>query len=536
MSMPNSAPANASDEPHCPGAGLGGDLLDAGLLVVPGLRHGRVGLASPPARRPRTCSRCAPGCRAPFRGGARGTAATDARGGRSRAPARDRHLALGAHLLQDEFHPEQRRQVVGPTGCSVRVQHRRAGRQVGRDVVPVARHLALVERVLGGLAHDSSVVVGTAARRRAASGDLATSPAATAACNRAFRSVARTTEIANRETICTMAFSPASPASSLALPELRVLPVADLLLHERHDARNAKIRSCSAWPTSRCHAIRRSSLRSARRRPALRRPGRRETASRRSNAWACPPPSLRRWSPYGSGADVVLATKTTTRRRRPDAHSPWADPPGVAVEPADGAHARAQLARREAIAASPFRRRPLHGARRGTLHERVAPNGWSALSQQWQVSFVSATTGSTRCCGSTTRVTALVLFTRHDPSEIVRTRRAGITRHVIARTALRLDLPLAVLAGPRGREERFDEWIRARSRTARCATTRNRRSSSSTNSARMLRRRLTGAGLSASRCLVSRLSSGRRQPCAAFRRRRADSVQALVIYRSSGVS
>ena len=42
--------------------------------------------ASRRARRPRTCSRCAPACRAPARGGARGTAATASTGGRRRGP------------------------------------------------------------------------------------------------------------------------------------------------------------------------------------------------------------------------------------------------------------------------------------------------------------------------------------------------------------------------------------------------------------------------------------------------------------------
>ena len=44
------------------GAGLGGQPLDAELLVVPGLRDGGVGLvAAGRARRPRSCSRCGPG-------------------------------------------------------------------------------------------------------------------------------------------------------------------------------------------------------------------------------------------------------------------------------------------------------------------------------------------------------------------------------------------------------------------------------------------------------------------------------------------
>jgi hypothetical protein len=60
--MPNSEPAKARDEPHWPAPVSVAELLDTGLRVVPGLRHGGVGLvASRRATRLRTCSKCLAG-------------------------------------------------------------------------------------------------------------------------------------------------------------------------------------------------------------------------------------------------------------------------------------------------------------------------------------------------------------------------------------------------------------------------------------------------------------------------------------------
>ena len=135
------------------GAGLGGDLLDAGLGVVPGLRHGGVGLVRcRRATRLRTCSRSWPACPAPSPAGARAPAGSAARGGRPRAPARG--SAISRSVLTS-----CRISSIGNSGARssgpdrlqrARVQRRRRRhRQVGHDVVPVARHAALVEQELG---------------------------------------------------------------------------------------------------------------------------------------------------------------------------------------------------------------------------------------------------------------------------------------------------------------------------------------------------------------------------------------------------
>ena len=69
--------------------------------------------------------------------------------------AGDVDVVLAGHLLADQLHREQRRQVVGADRLEgARVQRRRRGRgQVGDDVVPLVRDLRLVKDELGPLGH-----------------------------------------------------------------------------------------------------------------------------------------------------------------------------------------------------------------------------------------------------------------------------------------------------------------------------------------------------------------------------------------------
>ena len=68
---------------------------------------------------------------------------------------RNLDLAIGAHLLADQRHREQGRQVVGTDRLfGARVQHRRRrARQVGDDVVPGFGHAILAKQVFQGFAH-----------------------------------------------------------------------------------------------------------------------------------------------------------------------------------------------------------------------------------------------------------------------------------------------------------------------------------------------------------------------------------------------
>ena len=133
------------------GAGLGRQLLDAGLGVVVGLRHSGVRLVragggdafvlvvdlrSRPERLLQAV-RTEEG-----RGPPQAIDVLDLLG--------DVDVALGRHLLEDQVHREDGGEVVGADGLTgPRVQRRRGrGGQVGEDVVPTGRHFRLIEQDL----------------------------------------------------------------------------------------------------------------------------------------------------------------------------------------------------------------------------------------------------------------------------------------------------------------------------------------------------------------------------------------------------
>ena len=132
------------------GAGLGGQPLDAELLVVPGLRDGRVGLVAAgradalvlvvdPRRRAEVLLQPAGAVQ------------------RARPPQRqqaedllgDVDPPLGGDFLLDEVHREHRGEHVRADGLAVRPQRglERRG-QVGRQVVPLPRHLVFGQQNL----------------------------------------------------------------------------------------------------------------------------------------------------------------------------------------------------------------------------------------------------------------------------------------------------------------------------------------------------------------------------------------------------
>ena len=153
--------------PPLPGSRLGREPRPPLLLVVEGLRDGRVRLVAP-RRADALVLVEDPRARAdrllqPLRAIER------------RRPPQppdvehllgDRDLGLLAHLLLDERHREERRQIVRPDRLAgARVQHGlRRVRHVGADVVPARRQPVLVEQELG-LLHLSSVGADTGKRR-----------------------------------------------------------------------------------------------------------------------------------------------------------------------------------------------------------------------------------------------------------------------------------------------------------------------------------------------------------------------------------
>ncbi len=121
------------------GAGLGGELGDAFLLVVPGLGDGSVGLVRPGRAGAFVLE-------VDLRGGAEGLFPSGGPDERRRTPELvdlpnligDLDQTFCRHLLRDEAHREQRRQVIRTGGLMrSRVEGRGRGRgEIGRDVVP----------------------------------------------------------------------------------------------------------------------------------------------------------------------------------------------------------------------------------------------------------------------------------------------------------------------------------------------------------------------------------------------------------------
>lgn len=257
------------------------------------------------------------------------------------------------------------------------------------------------------------------------------------------------------------------------MPDLRIVAVEDLLLHERHDnqrseplvqrledeqvLRNPPIVAAISDGDTRCVV-----LDGANRVTAFEHLGLPHIAVQVVD--------------YGSGSGDValdcwhhLVEGIATR----DFAAALARLPGVIVEPAEAAHARAQLARREAIAAIDYPDGGHCAVRaEGTLHERVARlNDLVDLYREAGQLFRVSAGRIEALLPQHPAATALVIFTRHDPAEIVELARvgaalpAGITRHVIARRALRIDLPLSMLREPATLAEKnawLADWIRAK--------------------------------------------------------------------------
>lgn len=246
-----------------------------------------------------------------------------------------------------------------------------------------------------------------------------------------------------------------SPSGSLALPDLRIVAVADLLLHERHDAqRCAPLAERLAGEQVLRNPPMVAAIGNGDARFVVLDGANRVTAFGRMGLAHIAVQVV----DYGSGDDVALDCwhHLVTGPSSRDFAAGLAGLPGLVVEPADAAHARAQLARREALAFVAYPGGGLCTVRSaGTLHERVARlNDMVDLYRAAGQVFRVNTDRLDALLPHHEDATALVVFTRHEPAEIIELARigaalpAGITRHVIARRALRIDLPLAALREP----------------------------------------------------------------------------------------
>ena len=142
---------------------------------------------------------------------------------------------------------------------------------------------------------------------------------------------------------------------------------------------------------------------------------------------------------------------------------------GLEFRPDDRVHARAMLARREALACVVVNEDNVivvHGGH--TLHDRnVLLNALVRLYQD-RLPYTRVTSDSlSRARKEHPEVQALVIFPRFDPSEVIDLASAGeflpagITRHLIRWRALRVNVPVALCADANQSLDEKNAWIAA---------------------------------------------------------------------------
>lgn len=144
---------------------------------------------------------------------------------------------------------------------------------------------------------------------------------------------------------------------------------------------------------------------------------------------------------------------------------------GLSLEPAERLHARAELARRQALAYLACPRGEIYLIRaEGDLYRRTAL--LNALVDLYKTRFRfyrTATDHLDQILPYYEAVIAVVVFPRYEPAEIMELARngvrlpAGITRHIIPYRALRINIPLERMAAPESLEEKnqwLAEWFR----------------------------------------------------------------------------
>ena len=142
--------------------------------------------------------------------------------------------------------------------------------------------------------------------------------------------------------------------------------------------------------------------------------------------------------------------------------------PGLIASRESRLHARAMLARREALAAVMLGdddALTLSGGR--TLRERNALLNHVVHVYQDRVPYVRVATDSlAQARNEHPEISALVVFPRYDPSEVIELAGsgehlpAGITRHLIQWRALRLNIPIELCEDPVRTLEQKNAWLR----------------------------------------------------------------------------
>jgi len=144
---------------------------------------------------------------------------------------------------------------------------------------------------------------------------------------------------------------------------------------------------------------------------------------------------------------------------------------GITLEPSERLHARAELARRQALAYLSCPRGEIYLVRaEGDLYRRTALLNLLVDAYKSRFRFYrTATDQLEQILSYYDQVIAVVVFPRYEPAEIIELARngarlpAGITRHIIPYRALRVFIPLEIMAAPLSLEEKnawLADWFR----------------------------------------------------------------------------
>ncbi len=252
------------------------------------------------------------------------------------------------------------------------------------------------------------------------------------------------------------------------MPDLRIVPVADLLLHEQHDAQRSEplTKRLAADGVLKnppivapIHADHRYVvLDGANRVTAIGMLGLRHLIVQVVD-YDDPDLILDTWYHLVSGFP------------REEFNQALDSALGLCLESSDLMHARAQVARREALAYIAY---PDNGVyticAEGDLHQRALRlNDIVNIYKTRGKIFRANTDHIENLLPYYDDITVLVVFPRYEPAEIIDLARvgallpAGVTRHVIPRRALRINFPLSVLGDDRSLPDKnayLKDWLK----------------------------------------------------------------------------
>lgn len=234
------------------------------------------------------------------------------------------------------------------------------------------------------------------------------------------------------------------------LPDLRILPIHNLLLHEQHDVQRS------------VPLATRLSVDGVLRNPPIVAPVPDEDrfvvldgANRVTALAALGAPHVVAQVVDYEDEELILDTwyHLVGGLPRDEFHAALSSLPGVSLEASELMHARAELARREALAYIVYPNGEVCTVcAEGDLHQRTARlNDIVDIYKSRGRIYRANTDHVDKLVPFYDAVTVLVVFPRYQPAEIVELARvgarlpAGITRHIIPRRALRINFPLSVL-------------------------------------------------------------------------------------------